>query len=92
LTFLFWGSDAVSEHAFALASAVTRRILPMHQMVVEGDKWSQVRPPVMFGKPPRVNSEETLVSGYAFREVYFLLTDRPHSKTVVRGLKNCNGC
>lgn len=54
--------DAVSEHAFALAAALTRRVLPMHQMTVEGEKWSQVRPPVMFGKPPRVNSEETLVS------------------------------
>jgi hypothetical protein len=52
----------VSEHAFALAAALTRRVLPMHQMTVEGDKWSQVRPPVIFGKPPRVNSEETLVS------------------------------
>ena len=34
----------------------------MHQMTVEGEKWAQVRPPVMFGRPPRVNSEETLVS------------------------------
>lgn len=52
----------MSEHAFALAAALTRKVLPMHQMTVEGEKWSQVRPPVMFGKPPRVNSEETLVS------------------------------
>jgi len=64
LTFFcfFRNADAVSEHAFALAAALTRRILPMHQMTVEGEKWAQVRPPVMFGKPPRVNSEETLVS------------------------------
>jgi lactate dehydrogenase-like 2-hydroxyacid dehydrogenase len=53
--------DAVSEHAFALASALTRHILPMHQMTIEGDKWGPVRPTVMFMKPPRVNSEETLV-------------------------------
>jgi hypothetical protein len=60
--FYFFETDAVSEHAFALAAALTRRVLPMHQMTVEGEKWAQVRPPVMFGKPPRVNSEETLVS------------------------------
>jgi glycerate dehydrogenase len=58
-------TDAVSEHAFALASALTRRILPMHQMVVKEEKWGKVRPPVVFGKPPRVNSEETLcIMGY----------------------------
>ncbi|KAM0708011.1 hypothetical protein Q7P35_004660 [Cladosporium inversicolor] len=55
-------TDAVSEHAFALAAALTRKVLPMHQMTVEGEKWSQIRPPVMFGKPPRVNSEETLIA------------------------------
>ena len=67
----------MSEHAFALAAALTRKVLPMHQMTVEGEKWSQVRPPVMFGKPPRVNSEETLVScfGVSFVLMRVIVTD-----------------
>jgi hypothetical protein len=53
----------VSEHAFALASALKRRILPMHQLTVEGKKWAELRAPhLSFGQPPRTNAEETLVS------------------------------
>jgi phosphoglycerate dehydrogenase-like enzyme len=56
-------ADSVSEHAFALASALKRRILPMHQLTVEGKKWAEVRAPhLAFGQPPRTNAEETLVS------------------------------
>jgi phosphoglycerate dehydrogenase-like enzyme len=55
--------DSVSEHAFALASALKRQILPMHQMTVEGKKWAEIRAPhLAFGQPPRTNAEETLVS------------------------------
>lgn len=54
--------ETVSEHAFALASALKRRIMPMHQVTVEGKKWAEIRGPhLAFGKPPRTNSEETLV-------------------------------
>jgi len=53
----------VSEHAFALASALKRQILPMHKLTVEGKKWAEVRAPhLAFGQPPRTNAEETLVS------------------------------
>jgi hypothetical protein len=52
-----------SVHAFALASALKRQILPMHQMTVEGKKWAEIRAPhLAFGQPPRTNAEETLVS------------------------------
>jgi hypothetical protein len=61
--FFFWfDADAVSEHAFALAAALTRRILPMHRMTVGGERWKVERPIGIFGRAPRVNSEETLVS------------------------------
>ena len=52
----------MSEHAFALAAALTRKVLPMHQLTLEGEKWVAGKPTVVFGKPPRVHSEETLVS------------------------------
>lgn len=62
--FIRLATDAVSEHAFAMTSALKRQVLPMHQMTVEGKKWTEVRAAhLVFGRPPRTNGEETLV-GY----------------------------
>lgn len=56
-------TDSVSEHAFALYYALRRRILPMHDWVMEGKQWPALKTAfTSFGPPPRVNQEETLVS------------------------------
>ncbi|KJX97661.1 glycerate dehydrogenase like protein [Zymoseptoria brevis] len=56
-------TETVGEHAFALYFALKRRILPLHNLAADGKTWAQSPPATAkaFGKPPRVNSEETLV-------------------------------
>lgn len=55
-------TETVSEHAFALYSALKRRILPMYQLTIEGKRWPETRTAApAFGAPPRTNGEETLV-------------------------------
>ncbi|KAF2172900.1 hypothetical protein M409DRAFT_49413 [Zasmidium cellare ATCC 36951] len=55
-------TDSVSEHAFALYYAVRRKIIPLHNIAMDGTTWAQDNMlHGRFGPPPRTNSEETLV-------------------------------
>ncbi len=55
-------TDSVSEHAFALYYAVRRRIVDMHGITMDGETWTaNTQLALKLGKPPRTNSEETLV-------------------------------
>ncbi|KAF2767262.1 hypothetical protein EJ03DRAFT_329305 [Teratosphaeria nubilosa] len=54
-------TESVSEHAFALYYGLRRRLLPMHELTVGGDTWSNSPLHTKLGPPPRTNTEETLV-------------------------------
>lgn len=53
-------TDSVAEHAFALYYAARRRVVEMHQLAVSGI-WARDGVGKYLPKPPRTNSEETLV-------------------------------
>ena len=55
-------TDSVSEHAFALYYSLRRRIMQMHHAVADGTSWPGDNHVYRrLGRPPRTNSEETLV-------------------------------
>ncbi|KAF2149362.1 hypothetical protein K461DRAFT_281723 [Myriangium duriaei CBS 260.36] len=60
------GIASVSEHAFALLGALKRRIVPMHNLTMDGHSWADR----MFligdwAEPPRTNADEVMgVVGY----------------------------
>lgn len=55
-------TDSVSEHAFALHYAIRRHIIEMHAIVMDGSTWALNNMLARrLGRPPRTNSEETLV-------------------------------
>jgi len=58
-------TDSVAEHSFALYYALRRRVLPMHDLAMDGNIWSKGAAFKHLGQPPRTNAEETLcVVGY----------------------------
>lgn len=55
-------ADSVSEHAFALYYSIRRRIVEMHNITMDGVTWpANAQLARKLGRPPRTNSEETLV-------------------------------
>lgn len=55
-------TDSVAEHAFALYYALRRRIMPLHELTMDGVSWGKGPAFRLFeGGPPRTNAEECLV-------------------------------
>lgn len=54
-------TDSVAEHAFALYFSLRRRVVEMHNIAMDGKIWAANELGSILGKPPRVNSEETMV-------------------------------
>jgi len=53
-------TDSVSQHGFALYFAVRRKVVELHQLMMEG-VWAQGSLHKRFERLPRVNEEEVLV-------------------------------
>lgn len=53
-------TDSVSQHGFALYFAVRRKVVELHQLMMEG-VWPQGSLHKRFERLPRVNEEEVLV-------------------------------